>query len=152
MCIWDRILNLISCNGHKTSCDLMDPFSCFPFWNLMCFGGPKNLMFLMDPSPLKTSCDLMDPKTSCVLMDPLVFLPSENLMCFDGPKNLMCFDGPSTSCDLMDPTGPPKHMSAQNLGQSGSGWLSNWKLSKWWHSRLQFPWHQGDILEYRHLL
>ena len=44
-------------------------------------------------------------------MDPLVFLPSKNLMCFDGPKNLMCFNGPSTSCDLMDPSGPSKHMS-----------------------------------------
>jgi hypothetical protein len=36
-------------------------------------------------------------------------------MCFDGPKNLMCFDGPSTSCDLMDPSGPSKHMSAELL-------------------------------------
>ena len=25
----------------------------------------------------------------------------------------MCFDGPSTSCDLMDPSGPSKHMSAK---------------------------------------
>jgi hypothetical protein len=86
----------------ETSCVLVDP---------------KTSCFLMDPSPLETSCVLMDPKTSCVLMDPLVFPPSENLMCFDGPKNLMCFDGPSTSCDLMDPTGPSKHMSAQNWDQ-----------------------------------
>ena len=56
----------------------------------------------MDTSPLETSC---------VLMDPLVFLPTKNLMCFDGPKNLMCFNGPSTLCDLMDPSGPSKHMS-----------------------------------------
>jgi hypothetical protein len=83
----------------ETSCVLVDP---------------KTSCFLMDPSPLETSCVLMDPKTSCVLMDPLVFPPSENLMCFDGPKNLMCFDGPSTSCDLMDPTGPSKHMSADS--------------------------------------
>ena len=51
-------------------------------------------------------------------MDPLVFFPSKNLMCFDGPKNLMCFDGPSTSCDLMDPKGPLKHMSAITLVQT----------------------------------
>ena len=57
----------------------MDPFLCFPFWNLMCFGGPKNLMFFDGP------------------------FPSWNLMCFDGPKNLMCFDGPTCVPPLRKP-------------------------------------------------
>ena len=85
----------------ETSCALMDPFLCFPFWNLMCFGGPKNLMCFDGP------------KTSCFLMDPLVFSPSGTLMCFGGPKNLMCCDGPCTSYVLMDPKGPSKHISAK---------------------------------------
>ena len=69
----------MSFNGSKTSCALMDPFLCFPFWNLMCFGGPKNLMFFDGP------------------------FPSWNLMCFDGPKNLMCFDGPTCVPPLRKP-------------------------------------------------
>ena len=69
----------MSFNGHKTSCALMDPFLCFPFWNLMCFGGPQNLMFFDGP------------------------FPSWNLMCFDGPKNLMCFDGPTCVPPLRKP-------------------------------------------------
>ena len=60
----------------------------------------------------ETSRVLMDSKTSCILMDTLVFPSSENPMCFNEPKNLMCLGGPSTSCDLMDLTGPSKHVSA----------------------------------------
>ena len=47
----------------------MDRFVCFPYWNLMCFGGPKNLMFFDGP------------------------FPSWNLMRFDGPKNLQMITG-----------------------------------------------------------
>ena len=59
-------------DGPKTSCALMDPFLCFPSWNLMSFVGPKNLVFFMYPSLLETSWLLLDPlifhppKTSCL--------------------------------------------------------------------------------------
>ena len=43
----------------------MDPFLCFPSWNLMSFDGPKNLMSFDGP------------------------FPSWNLMFFDGPKKLI---------------------------------------------------------------
>ena len=56
------------------------------FHDLMSFDGPKNLMSLDGPksifSPFKISCLLMDPRLD---------------------QNLMSFDGPKTSCLLMDP-------------------------------------------------
>ena len=78
----------------ETPCALMDPFLCFPFWNLMCFGGPKFSCVLMDPSPFQPSCVLMDPKTHVFWWTHLRFPPLEPSCVLVDPK---------TSCFLMDP-------------------------------------------------
>ena len=64
--IWYRILNLISFDGPKTSCALMDPFLCFPSWNLMSFVGPKNLMFFDGPCSLICASELLGLPTVVV--------------------------------------------------------------------------------------
>ena len=116
----------MSFNGHKTSCALMVPFLCFPFWNLMCFGGPKSLMLFNGTFPSWNLMCFDGPTFVPPLQKPHVFwwtiylmwfygpnqiLPIfHHLMWFDGPKKLMWFDGPKssfspfkTSCVLMDP-------------------------------------------------
>ena len=70
------------------SCLLMDPTEFCPFFTTSCLlMDPKTSCLLMEPSPLETSCFLMDPK---------------KIMSHYFPPPKTSFDGPKTSCLLMD--------------------------------------------------